>query len=150
MDGISFIDALNGSSKPVRSDVYISRIPLWERVNVVKEFLPITLKFYDLDSVHHYQDYSVRSNKWKLIHRAARSVIEKYSWYTFLTNTPIEIPEYELYNIQTDPLEQENVFSKYKDTKEIKLMLDEMSNFESESKKRLNLIKGPSSIQQYR
>jgi arylsulfatase A-like enzyme len=54
-------------------------------------------------------DIAIRTNQWKLIIRKNPALLEKVSWYSFITNSSIHYDEVELYDIIADPMEQRNV-----------------------------------------
>lgn len=54
-------------------------------------------------------DIAIRSNEWKLILRKNRELLEKVSWWGFITGKKQQIDELELYHLKTDPGEQKNV-----------------------------------------
>jgi arylsulfatase A-like enzyme len=110
---------------------YITRIPLWEFMlgrwlmefqNESKSdaFSETEQKkgYYELLKQHcgvypeyHYPPYDIglRTNKWKLILRKNRSLLEEVSWWGFISNQKIEQEEIELYDLEADPFEQNNV-----------------------------------------
>ena len=103
--------------------VFIERIPLIEHVlgrdaeaqaRRLQSYPPFYLEFQKLDKENHYRDVAVRKeNEWKLIYRKSRDVEKKYSWWNFLTGKTVkDPPEFELYNLKSDPLEKENLYGK--------------------------------------
>ena len=58
------------------------------------------------------EDFAVRTNEWKLIYRQSRNVSENISMWGRVINETIPIPEFELYNLKTDPYEQNNLIGK--------------------------------------
>lgn len=111
VDGVDFLPYLNGTSTTSpRSEVFISRTPLWESV-LSYAFGSLGRKFREEDDKTHYYDTAVRNQEWKLIHRLSRGAQLKYSWWGWVTGTPVKLPEYELYNIKSDPLERENLYT---------------------------------------
>jgi arylsulfatase A-like enzyme len=58
-------------------------------------------------------DIAIRSNDWKLVLRKNRDILEKVSWWRFITSTPLQIPEMELYDLKNDPGENRNVAKEF-------------------------------------
>jgi len=58
-------------------------------------------------------DIAVRTPQWKLIVRKNRQLLEKLSWWGFITGTPRKFPDLELYDLNSDPLETTNVAEKH-------------------------------------
>ena len=54
-------------------------------------------------------DIAIRTKQWKLILRKNPRLLEKVSWYGFITGRPLQYDDVELYDILADPLEQHNV-----------------------------------------
>lgn len=72
------------------------------------------LQFINSDSFLLQQDVAVRTNEWKLIYRKSRDFQEKYSWWRMLSgNNKSDMKDYELYNLELDPQEKENVIDMY-------------------------------------
>ena len=57
-------------------------------------------------------DIAVRTLEWKLILRKNRALLEKLSWWGFITGQPQHQAEFELYDLKNDPLEKINVAGK--------------------------------------
>lgn len=60
-------------------------------------------------------DIAVRTNDWKLVLRKNLDVLEKVSWWRFITGIPIQHDPVELYDLKNDPYEKTNVAGKYPD-----------------------------------
>jgi hypothetical protein len=60
-------------------------------------------------------DIAVRTPEWKLILRKNRPLLEKVSWWGFITGTPQRYADLELYDLKNDPLEQTNVAAGHPD-----------------------------------
>ena len=110
-DGQSFAQALaDGKGDPDRL-AFFERIPLWEDIFRHRTQMP---KGYVegvnavLDGIRP-RDTGVRTSRWKLLHRSARDIEAQVSWWGFLSGTPPERAEWELYDLQADPDEQVNV-----------------------------------------
>lgn len=109
VDGISYSDFLSSSTSAPRDAVYLSRTPLWERI--ISRSIPWLQDFVKKDDSLHFHDFAIRTTDWKLIHRVSAPVLEQYSWYGKLSGLPVEVPEYELYHVAVDPLEEHDVYS---------------------------------------
>ena len=111
--------------------VFIDRIPWWEHW-MSRYFLEY--KFHDPLTPNHppsedlatasYEkmlqkelptdayppgDIAVRTNRWKLIVRKYPRLLEKVSWFGFLTGKKIRTSDMELYDLAKDPFELHNV-----------------------------------------
>jgi len=58
-------------------------------------------------------DIAIRTLEWKLILRKNRELLDKLSWWGFITGKPQRHPDVELYDLKNDPLEKVNVADKY-------------------------------------
>jgi len=58
-------------------------------------------------------DIAIRTKQWKLILRKNPRLLEKVSWYGFITDKPLKYGDVELYDHRADPLEQNNVAEKH-------------------------------------
>ncbi len=146
-DGISFLKTINNNNSLKRKEVYLSRTPLWETIRTVSNYFPKRLELWDTDPLKHFQDYAIRDDRWKLIHRKARNIEKQYSWYSFLSGEPIDRDEYELYDIKSDPTEQHNIYRGHE--KESKYLLDKLTIFEKEAESRLQNLSGNAQSQPY-
>src|SRR6185369_1626000 len=54
-------------------------------------------------------DIAVRTNDWKLILRKNRDILEKVSWWRFITGRMQPVEELELYDLKNDPGEKKNL-----------------------------------------
>ena len=112
VDGVSLVSAMEqGRGDPSRTAI-IERVPLWEDIFRFKAAMPDA--FTQLVSERLDQgvwlDRAIRDHRYKLIHRTAREVEAEVSWYGYLTGAPPQRPEWELYDLQTDPGEQQNIY----------------------------------------
>lgn len=106
IDGINYVSYLTGLSNTLpRQDVFITRTPLWEVTGDIVPALEAP------DATAHYHDTAIRSTKWELIHRLARTTEEKYGWWNLLTGNSVLLPEYELYDLVNDPSEKKDVYA---------------------------------------
>jgi len=107
---------------------FIERIPWWEhtlsrwylefkgsQVNYpdaekmpIKEYAGMLRKAFPPDS-YPPGDIAIRTKQWKLIIRKAPQLLEKVSWYRFITGISLKYDDVELYDIVADPKEQKNV-----------------------------------------
>jgi arylsulfatase A-like enzyme len=58
-------------------------------------------------------DMAIRTKDWKLIIRKNPLLLEKVSWYAFITGKELLYGDLELYDLRADPLEQTNVADKH-------------------------------------
>ncbi|NVN98080.1 MAG: sulfatase [Geobacteraceae bacterium] len=58
-------------------------------------------------------DIAVRTDDWKLIIRKNPQLLNKVSWWGFITGTPQSTSEFELYDLKNDPIERFNVADKH-------------------------------------
>lgn len=56
---------------------------------------------------------AIRTSAWKLIIRKDPRLLEKVSWYAFITGQPLSYGDVELYDLKNDPLERTNVAAKH-------------------------------------
>lgn len=54
-------------------------------------------------------DIAIRSSDWKLILRKNRDLLERVSWWRFLTDSVQPVEEVELYDLKNDPGERKNI-----------------------------------------
>lgn len=139
VDGIDLSAYLQKSATTSRDKVFLTRTPLWERVESdplwdggEPSAYPFGKRFVAEDEKNHYYDSGVRTLKWKLIHRTARNAEEKYSWWRWLTGEKGTIPEYELFDLENDPLEQRNVYPENKKDTEVATLKSELSEWEKQ------------------
>jgi len=115
--------------------VFIDRLPWWEYTLSKwyldmqrasgKEFSPEELKglgAYALLLQESFArlgyppgDIAVRTPEWKLIVRKNRELLEKVSWWGFITGKPQQYADLELYDLKNDPQETTNVAGKHPD-----------------------------------
>jgi arylsulfatase A-like enzyme len=60
-------------------------------------------------------DIAIRSNDWKLIVRKNKELLEKVSWWGFITGKKQHVEEMELYDLKNDPGEKKNVVMDHPD-----------------------------------
>ena len=109
---------------------FIDRIPWWEhtlsrwylefknsQVNyplsekkAITEYGDMLRKAFPPDS-YPPNDIAVRTNQWKLVLRKNARLLEKVSWYGFITDSPLKFGDVELFDLLADPLEKNNVAS---------------------------------------
>ena len=148
-DGFSFLEALKnpGFSAQVRPWALVERIPLWEHVTgELMHDLKRSEEFRALDFKEHFYDIAVHTPEWKLIYRKAREVQSKYGVFDFYKKRTY--PEFELYNIATDPEEKNNRIAEKKEiAKDLKKILSPYID-EFEQRKR-SVIQNQKDIQPY-
>ena len=112
---------------------YSIRIPLWEQVlsnwlfekiendyveatftekekdKIQHEYLNITKAIFTESSRKQINCIAIRTKDWKLILRKDKELLEKVSWWAFITGKPVNIEQIELYDLKKDPLEQTNI-----------------------------------------
>lgn len=95
-----------------REAVYIERNPLWEEagINPVTDQLK-EAGIYNGNSGD--KDIAVRTKEWKYILRLSKNILEKISWWSYLTKEHITISAAELYNLKDDPGETKNVIDDF-------------------------------------
>ena len=131
-----------------RKHVFLLRTPLWESIVRVDNQPSIWDDFRFRIKTEDYMEPTIITSQYKLIHRRARSVLKKYSIFQFVSDKTIEIPEYEMYDLEIDPLEQKNLAGTSKVFAGLKQMLLEFE--ERMVKKKYNPKKIESTIQDYR
>ncbi len=114
-DGASFVEALRlGRGDPERR-AFSERIPLWEDIFRHRSSMPtdyVAMINGIMDGVL-IGDTALRTQRWKLLHRRARLLEERVSWWTYLSGQIVARPEWELYDLQADPTEQTNVIQRH-------------------------------------
>ena len=129
-EGNSLIPLIRGDATASPSEYsYIDRMPWWE-FNLSRWYLGFQLSKgahfppSEKEKLEAYRkmlktsfdaldyppgDIAVRTNDWKLVMRKNRQLLEKVSWWRFITGKPQKIDELELYDLKRDPLEKKNV-----------------------------------------
>lgn len=126
-NGVDYAPFLSGATTTApRSDVYITRTPLWE---VTGSVVPALEKS---DATAHYHDTAIRSAKWLLIHRLARAELAQYGWWQLLTGVHTESPEYELYDVQRDPGETTNVYQAHANDAAVAALQAQLDAYDTE------------------
>lgn len=151
LDGVSFIKR-NGpalSARPERNEVFSVRKPLWETSLAVdtKNSIFDQLRDYQQMTGNDFNEYGIKNEKYKLIHRRARFAEMTYSAWTFISGKKLDIPEYEFYDVIKDPKELYPMPAKGADFEEMKKKL---LTFEDKVRKDIDekIIKKP--LQDYR
>jgi arylsulfatase A-like enzyme len=129
--GNSLLPLIKGEAGAVGSEyAYIDRIPWWEhtlsrwylefknsQVNyppsektAITEYGSMLRKAFPPDS-YPPNDIAIRTNRWKLVLRKNARLLEKVSWYGFITDRPLKFADVELFDLPADPLEKNNVAS---------------------------------------
>lgn len=131
--GHSLLPLINDEAGAAGSEyAYIDRIPWWEHTlsrwylefkssqtdypqsekTAVAEYGQMLRRSFPPGS-YPPGDIAIRTHQWKLILRKDPRLLEKVSWYGFITGQPLQYGELELYNLVTDPMEQHNVAAKH-------------------------------------
>lgn len=122
-DGESFAVSLSGKSDSFsRREVFITRTPLFERLLATPGNPHRVREFITKDDAEHFYDTAIRTAEWKLIHRKARGMLDKFSWWSYLTGQAERRKEYELYNLRNDPGEHENILQKFPEIAKVLLL----------------------------
>jgi arylsulfatase len=110
-DGQSFAAALRDGKGDAANIAYFERIPLWEDIFRHKGGMPeaFVSKVTALLDAEVVGDTGLRTNRWKLLHRTARSIEAQVSWYGWLSGEPVIRSEWQLYDLEADPTEQRDV-----------------------------------------
>jgi hypothetical protein len=114
MQGRSFMTALQDkktvAENPVKP-IFMERSPLWEQAELsIRE---LWKERGVIVSSTHDKDIAIRTDRWKFILRLSKDEQEKISWWKYITNQPVTIPEAELYDLEHDPGEKKNVISDF-------------------------------------
>jgi arylsulfatase A-like enzyme len=129
--GSSLLPLVNGKPEEFKGSeyAYIDRLPWWEYVLNgwhMEHQAEREAQYTQLEKTR-MKDYKVllnariggskfppeciaiRTNKWKLILREQRELLEEISWWNFISGKKFPIAEVELYDLVSDPMEQKNV-----------------------------------------
>lgn len=132
--GISLLPLIRGDKDaPSNEFTFIDRLPWWE-FTLNRWYLElqnaqgIQIAPVENMKLNEYQkmlresfdnlgyppgDIAIRDNEWKLVIRKHKELLEKVSWWGFITGNKQHIEEMELYNLKTDPHEKRNVVHDY-------------------------------------
>ncbi|MSP56301.1 MAG: hypothetical protein EXR69_11970 [Myxococcales bacterium] len=110
-DGHSFSEVMTSGHGDADRPAFFERIPLWEDIFRHKKGMPdrFVATVSELLDKAVVGDTGLRTLRWKLLHRKARLVEAKVSWWTWVSGLPVVRPEWELYDLINDPTEQLNV-----------------------------------------
>jgi arylsulfatase A-like enzyme len=129
--GSSLLPLVRGEAGATGSEyAFIDRIPWWEHTlsRWYLEFkssqvnFPLTektalIEYGDMlrkefpHNSYPPNDIAIRTNRWKLVLRKSARLLEKVSWYSFITHSPLKFADIELFDLVADPLEKRNVAS---------------------------------------
>jgi hypothetical protein len=84
------------------------RTPLWESLLRVRDKASIWDDFRSKIATEDYLEPAILTDRHKLIHRRARFINKKYSVFQKTSGLTLKFPEYEMYDLKNDPLEQSN------------------------------------------
>lgn len=137
--GGSLLPLLRGESASAPSEyAFIERIPWWEytlskwylefqggrgahfSVNErapLKQYQETLRKGFD-DLEYPPGDIAIRTNEWKLILRKDPGLLNRVSWWSFITGGRRDVEAVELYDLKRDPQERMNVAGKHPDVVE--------------------------------
>jgi arylsulfatase len=106
-DGTSFYEALETGRLERPREAFVERIPLWEDIFRLRRGMPqgYARMIEGVMDAQIIGDTGLRTERWKLLHRRARALELQVSWWTFLSGQIVDRPEWELYDLQADPLE---------------------------------------------
>lgn len=109
-DGVSMVAGEGTKSfDPQRKEVFLTQVPIWETLWSIRGNEKLLNELRERDSTQHFRNYGVRTKTHKLIHRQSRFVKSLYSMRNYITGSKWVEPEYELYDLRHDPLEQSNL-----------------------------------------
>jgi arylsulfatase A-like enzyme len=126
-EGYDLLPHISGRANSPREAVYITRTAMWERIMSDYEGLA---EFLALDDKEHFADVAIRTLNWKLIHRRAHKTMEKWGWHNYLTGAQKPIPEYELYNLDLDPKEKNNIYERERQNPEVVYVQNKLEQWE--------------------
>ncbi|HCH65951.1 MAG TPA: hypothetical protein DFR83_24330, partial [Deltaproteobacteria bacterium] len=132
-DGRSLAPAIAaGAADPDRAAI-VERVPLWEDIFRHKSGMPEAFVHRVTQRLDEgtWRDRAIRSARYKLVHRTARAVEREVSWYGWLSDKRIQRPEWELYDLETDPTEQVNIYGQVWDTPEVLDLRARLQAFEA-------------------
>jgi arylsulfatase A-like enzyme len=114
LQGRSFLSAVQDkktvAENPVKP-IFLERSPLWEEAELSIRQLwqerGVTV------SSTHDKDIAIRTDHWKYILRLSKAEQEKISWWKYITEQPVSIPDAELYDLDHDPGETKNIIADF-------------------------------------
>lgn len=127
--GSSLLPLIKGEPGATGTEyAYIDRIPWWEHTlsrwylefknsqtnypesekNPVKEYGAMLRSAFPAGS-YPPGDIAIRTKQWKMILRKEPRLLEKVSWYGYITGSALQYNDIELYDIVADPHERRNV-----------------------------------------
>lgn len=143
LDGLNLFSAEAGQ----RESIFLLRTPLWESLLRLNGAPSIWDDFRTKIATEDYMEPVILTDHYKLIHRRARFIQKKYSAFQKTSGQLINFPEYEMYDLKTDPLEQHNqAFI----AKNFSSLLEKLKPFEKRIlNKKNNFLKAKTTIQDY-
>jgi arylsulfatase A-like enzyme len=85
-------------------------------------------------------DIAVRTNRWKLVIRKYPRLLEKVSWFRFLTGLNIPTLDMELYDLAADPFELQNVVTDHPDV--AAMLKEKLTAWDKDMDRRKALYRG--------
>lgn len=143
-EGVNLLPYLLGKETNTREVVYLTRTSLWERVMASMQYEDMQ-GFLTADNKEHFADTGIRNTEWKLIHRRARGAMERWGWFNHFKEKPLNFPEYELYNITTDPGETKNIYEEEKTNPSVIYLEERLREWE---RKQFNLPLPPTTAEE--
>jgi arylsulfatase A-like enzyme len=124
--GQSLLPVLQGEALPAPEYIFSERTPNWEQIfhqtSTYKASIPYAVRDYFSEARNMalrmaedpaMSDVAVQAGGWKLIHRRSALLLPEFSWWAYVSGVPIEPPaEYELYDLEKDPLELTDLLRK--------------------------------------
>jgi len=152
--GGSLLPLIKGEGPTPSEFAFIDRLPWWEytlskwylrfqkndqkaqftpkELAGIDQYLP-TLKTSFDELGYPPGDIAIRTNDWKLIVRKHIDLLNKLSWWSFLTGEKHDVPELELYDLKNDPRETTNVAAKNPET--VKILQDKLLSWDAKVEK---------------
>jgi arylsulfatase A-like enzyme len=133
MQGTSLMPLVRGDAGATGTEyAFIDRIPWWEhtlsrwylefknsQINYppaertpIKEYGAMLRSAFPLGS-YPPDDIAIRTKQWKLIIRKSPRLLEKVSWYGFITGTPLQYGDAELYDVVNDGYDRKDLAAQY-------------------------------------